>query len=162
MLRHCVSSSCTWGKWGRHAHGWSAAPHGPTLCGLCPTSDSGGSWPRCARLTFSISNLSFFFYINNVELQEETANTSNLHHRFIQNSCFLMHHHRFSLSINPALLFITLFIHQLMRAAFSISNRVFYLLTNSVKWALSTYAAPESFPCPYLASRDSHTPFLRE
>lgn len=75
----------------------------------------------------------FFFYINNVEVQEETANTSNLHHRFIQNSCFLMHHHRFSLSIDQAILIITLFIHLLMRAAFSISNRVFYLLTNSVK-----------------------------
>lgn len=150
MLQHCVSSSCTWGKWGRQAHGWSAAPHGPTLCGLCPTSDSGGSWPQCARLTFSISNLSlslFFFYINN----EETANTSNLYHRFIQNGCFLMHHHRFSLSIDRAILFITLFSHLLMRAAFSISNRVFYLLSNSVKWALSTCAAPEPLPCPYLA-----------
>lgn len=165
MLQHCVSSSCTWGKWGRHAHGWSAAPHGPTLCGLCPTSDSGGSWPRCAQLTFSdllsIDNL-FFFNINNVELQEETANTSKLHHRFIRKSCFFMHHPRYSLSIDQAILFMTLFVHLLMHAAFSVSNRVFYLLSNSVKWALSTYAAPEPLPCPYLAERDSHTPFLRE
>lgn len=27
---------------GGHTHGWSA-PHGPTLCGLRPTSDSSGS-----------------------------------------------------------------------------------------------------------------------
>lgn len=50
-----------------------------------------------------------------------------------------------------AILFITLFIHLLMCAAFLISNWVFFLLSNSVKWALSTYAAPEPLPCPYLA-----------
>lgn len=39
-------------------HGWSA-PHGPTLCGLSPTSDSGGFQLERTAHTFS---LFFFFY----------------------------------------------------------------------------------------------------
>lgn len=69
MLQHCVSSSCTQRKWGRQTHGWSA-PHGPTLCGLRPTSDSSGSQPGCAPLTFSVP-----FHCNNLELQGETGTT---------------------------------------------------------------------------------------
>lgn len=42
------------GKWGRHAHGWSA-PHGPTLCGLRPTSDiSHLQWLSAGALTAHI------------------------------------------------------------------------------------------------------------
>lgn len=67
MLQHCVSSSCGQGKWGRHTHGWSA-PHGPSLCGLRPTSDSSGSQLGRALLTFSVP-----FYCNSLELQEEAG-----------------------------------------------------------------------------------------
>lgn len=93
-------SSCTWGKRGRHTHGWSAAPHGPALCGLCPTSDSGGSQPGCARLPFSRPFLCVcvcVFYSNNVELQEETGTALYLHHRFMRHSCVLRHRRRFPL-----------------------------------------------------------------
>lgn len=83
-----VPFSSTWGKWGRHAHGWSAAPHGPARCGLCLTSDSSGSQPGCAPLTFSGP---FLFYSNNVELQEEAGTALYLHQRFMQHSCFLVH-----------------------------------------------------------------------
>lgn len=62
--------------------------------------------------------------------------------------------------IDQVILVITVFIHLLTHAAFSISNRHFYLLSKSVKWALSTYAALEPLPCTYLAQRDSHTSFL--
>lgn len=87
-----VSSSSTWGKWGRHAHGWSAAPLGPARCGLCLTSDSRGSQPGCAPLPFSGP---FHFYSNNVELQEEAGTALYLHQRFMRHSCFLLHQHQF-------------------------------------------------------------------
>lgn len=62
--------------------------------------------------------------------------------------------------IDQEILVITVFIHLPRHAAFSISNRHFYLLSVSVKWALSTYAAPVPLTCTYLPQRDSHTPFL--
>lgn len=43
-------------------------PHGPTLCGLRPTSDSSGSQLGRSQLTFSVP-----FYCNNLELQEEAG-----------------------------------------------------------------------------------------
>lgn len=36
------------------------------------------------------------FYSSNVEVQEEAGTTLYLRHRFMQNSCFLVHQHRFS------------------------------------------------------------------
>lgn len=55
------------GDGGRHTHGWSA-PHGLTLCGLCPISDSGDSQPELAQLTFCVP-----FYYNDPLRKKKTS-----------------------------------------------------------------------------------------